>query len=207
VAFLIVYAVGFSLVAVDLVMSIEPRWTSTLFPAYVFTGNVYAGAAAVGALAAWTENGAAGPQGRSRIHDFANVMVAFALFWTYLFWSQFLVLWYGNVTAEIGFMTARIGTSRPLGWIVLVMCSAVPAIICVPQRGKTAAAVKLVAPIVLAGLWLEKWVLVVPDAPTRPSIVMTVLTTAIFAAAFWLSVHPVRAPSLEARQRGTSSYA
>src|SRR2546423_618646 len=92
VVFLVVYALGFSLIAVDAIMSLEPRWTSTLFPAYVFSGNVYGGIAAVAALAAWS---AANPQpmmSPARTRDMANILVASALFWLYLFWSQFLVI-------------------------------------------------------------------------------------------------------------------
>src|SRR3954471_12670488 len=93
VLFLIVYALGFSLIAVDLIMSLEPRWTSTLFPAYVFTGNVYGGIAAVAAWAARTHGSPADLLSRPRARDIANLLAGIALFWMYLFWSQFLVIW------------------------------------------------------------------------------------------------------------------
>jgi hypothetical protein len=182
VVLLIVYAVGYSIVAIDLVMSLEPHWTSTLFPAYIFTDNVYAGAAAVATLSAWADSASGGPEPRY-LRDMANLLVGLALFWMYLFWSQFLVIWYGNLTSEVGFMTARIGTSRPLGWVILVMCCAMPALLLVPQWGKRAATLRIVAPIVLAGLWLEHWLLVAADLP-RSSVPAVALVTALFAAAF-----------------------
>src|SRR5207248_146595 len=107
VVLLIVYAIGFSVLAIDLIMSLEPRWSSTLFPAYVFTGNVYAGAAALAACAAWLRD---------------------------------------------------------------------------------ASAVRLVAPIILVGLWLERWLLVAPDLP-RSSVMAMLIVTAGFGAAFAFSVN------------------
>jgi hypothetical protein len=183
VVLLIVYAVGFSVLAVDLIMSLEPRWTSTLFPAYVFSTNVYAGTAALAAVAAWSPRTAA--TGRTR--DFANLLVGLALFWAYLFWSQFLVIWYGNVTDELRFMTARIATARPLGWIVLAMCCAIPAIVLVPPAGKRAGVVRVVAVIVLVGLWLERWLLIAPGVPPASAFSVIGITVA-FAALFFAAV-------------------
>lgn len=180
---LAVYAVGFSLLAVDLIMSLEPRWTSTLFPAYVFTGNVYAGTAAVATVSAW-DGPDATAAAAARTRDMANLLVGIALFWTYLFWSQFLVIWYGNVTAEVGFMMARVGTTRALGWVVLALCSAVPTIALVPQRGKDTRTVKIVAPAILLGLWLERWLLVAPDLPSQHAVFAALGMTAAFGAAF-----------------------
>jgi hypothetical protein len=189
VILLVVYAIGFSVVAVDLIMSLEPRWSSTLFPAYVFTGNVYAGVAAIAALTVSTSE-QSDSAATARARDVANVLVGVGLFWMYLFWSQFLVIWYGNLTAEVGFMTARIGTWRPLGWIVLGMCCAIPAIVCVPQWGKRMAVVRPVTLVILAGLWLERWLLVASDLPAASALETSGVTLAI-GALFLLSVVPL----------------
>ncbi len=190
IVLLIVYAVAFSLLAVDLIMSLEPRWTSTLFPAYVFTGNVYAGVASMACVAAWSSRKPESAASAALMRDLANVLVGFGLFWAYLFWSQFLVIWYGNVTREVDFMAARIGVSRAPGWIVLAACCAVPAIALVPRSGKTAAMLRFVAPIALVGLWLERWLLVAADVPSR-SPVPALLVSALFSAAFVAAVRPL----------------
>jgi hypothetical protein len=190
-----VYVVGFSIVSVDLVMSLEPRWTSTLFPAFVVSGNVFAGAAAVGASWAWTAPDALTSVGASRARDMANLLVGLALFWTYLFWSQFLVIWYGNVTAEVGYVMARIGVSRAPGWIVLGMCCGLPSIVFVPQWGKTRVAMKLVLPFVLVGLWLAQWLLVAPALvrdPAGRTFIAALFVTLLFAIVFVASVSLAR---------------
>src|SRR2546428_431980 len=83
VLFLVVYALGLTIIAVDAIMSLEPRWTSTLFPAYIFTGNVYSGIAAVAALAAWDAAPSQAAMSRARSRDMANLLVGMALFWIY----------------------------------------------------------------------------------------------------------------------------
>ena len=103
--FLIVYAVGGSLLIVDVLMSLEPSWTSTLFPAYVLTASLYTGIAAVVIASAWS----APPEilEEPRANDAGNLLLGFALVWMYLLWSQFLVIWYGNLTEEVGYLIRR----------------------------------------------------------------------------------------------------
>jgi hypothetical protein len=197
VVFLIVYAFGFSIIATDLIMSLEPRWTSTLFPAYVFTGNVYTGAAAVALCASWRSD-AAEALVPSQVSDLATLLAGLALFWAYLFWSQFLVIWYGNLPSELGFMTARIGTARSLGWVILGSCCAVPSIVFVPKSGRRIATLRTVSLVVLTGLWLERWLFVAPDlAPS--SGVWTFSVSALFAALFTVAIVQLR-PSRPAQR-------
>ena len=202
IVFLLVYAFGFSLIAVDAIMSLEPRWTSTLFPAYVFTGNVYAGIAAVAALAAWNIAPEDAPLSPSRSRDMANLLVAASLFWLYLFWSQFLVIWYGNLTAEVGYFMARLDALRAVAWAVLALCCAIPAVMFVPQSGKRTGAIKIVAPLILAGMWLERWMLVAPDVPSR-SVLAELVITALFALLFFFSVRPA---SGSGRRSGAAAF-
>jgi hypothetical protein len=189
VTFLIVYAIGFGVVVVDLIMSLEPRWTSTLFPGYVLTTNVYSGVAIVALLSAWGPTRSSAGLAHAQTRDIANILAGLALFWTYLFWSQFLVIWYGNLTAELAYMTARIGVSRVAGWMVLAMCGAAPALVFVPQWGKQITAVRVMAIVILAGLWLERWILVAPDLPQARGVVSVAMTAAYFAV-FMLSIRP-----------------
>ena len=190
VLFLVVYALGLTMIAVDAIMSLEPRWTSTLFPAYIFTGNVYSGIAAVAALAAWDAGPSQAAMSRARSRDMANLLVGMALFWIYLFWSQFLVIWYGNLTSEVGYVMARLDPRRVTAWAVLVMCCAIPAIVLVPRWGKQITPIKIVAPVILIGMWFEKWLLVAPDVKSRFPIAGGLVITAAFAGLFKLSLRP-----------------
>jgi len=180
IVFLLVYATGFSSFAADAIMSLEPRWISTLFPAYVFTANVYAGIAAAALLAAWTDDAAMTPAGS---RDTANLIVTVALFWFYLFWSQFLVIWYGNLTSEVGYVMRHLESRHTAAWAVCLLACALPAAVFIPRRGKRPGTIKTLTPLVLVGLWLERWLLIAPDVPSASlfaGAVMAILFGAVF---------------------------
>ena len=106
IVLLVVYAIAFSVIAIDVVMSLEPGWVSTLFPAYFFTANVYGGIAAVAVVAAF-----AVPRemfDTSLARDLRSVLLGFALFWMYFTWTQFLVIWYGNLPTDTGYVIGRL---------------------------------------------------------------------------------------------------
>ena len=188
IAFLLVYAVGFSSFTADAIMSLEPQWTSTLFPAYVFTANVYAGIAAVALL------GARSALTPARSRDVTNLLVGTALLWLYLFWSQFLVIWYGNLTSEVGYVMRHVDAPRAQAWTVLLLACALPAIVFIPKRGKRAAAVRTIAPLILAGLWLERWLIIAPDVPSR-SMPAAIVLALVFGAVFLAVVGRVGEPA------------
>ncbi|MFT5444716.1 MAG: hypothetical protein ACI8W3_003773 [Myxococcota bacterium] len=105
------YAVGFSFVVFDQVMSMEQTWFSNLFGAYVTWGGILS---AVAATALWTclhkdDKNFAGLITEDRMHDIGKLVFAFSIFWMYLFWSQYLVIWYGNLPEETQFFADRLG--------------------------------------------------------------------------------------------------
>jgi hypothetical protein len=108
---LLVYALGYSLLVFDQVMSMEQTWFSNLFGAYVGWGGVLCAVAAT-ALAAVLHRNAPGFKGEiteARLHDIGKLLFAFSIFWMYLFWAQYLVIWYGNLPEEFLFFKDRLG--------------------------------------------------------------------------------------------------
>jgi hypothetical protein len=201
VALVLAYAVGLSVLAIDLVMTLEPEWTSTLFPAYFFVGALYGGVAAVtGACALQRASlGEAGWLDDRRSRDLGRLLLGLSLLWTYLFWSQFLVIWYGNLPEEYGFLLSRIeGPWGPLAWTVLGLCFIVPFVALSSRAAKRPIPLALIAGLVLAGLWGERLLLVAPARLPAPNLDWRdALTTAGFLALFLLTL---RAPRrLEAR--------
>jgi hypothetical protein len=163
VLLLIVYAISFSLLAIDLVMSMQPGWTSTLFPAYLFTGNLYGAIAAVAITAAARSRFVAGENAYDTAvaRDAGKLMLGFALLWLYLYWSQFLTTWYGNLPREFEFLVARLrGAWWAAAWSVFVLCFAIPFLLLLARRGRHPRPVQIAAVICLAGLWLERLVLI-----------------------------------------------
>jgi hypothetical protein len=107
----LVFALGFSVIAFDQVMSMEQMWFSNLFGAYVCWGGILS-AVAASCLAGVLHRNEPGFQGEvteSRMHDIGKLMFGFSIFWMYLFWSQYLVIYYGNLPEETFFLQDRLG--------------------------------------------------------------------------------------------------
>jgi hypothetical protein len=186
------YALCYSLVAIDMIMSLAPHWVSTMFPAYYAWGGFLSAVALTALLAVLFRNGDAlrGEVTESRRHDLGKMLFAFSIFWMYLFWSQYLVIWYGNIPEETGFIQARLGSqflmdtwymdgfwerlAEPYVWLTLVawfLCWVSPFSILLGQKPKkTPAILGGVALGVLIGFWLERFILVTPSLITPEAV-------------------------------------
>ncbi|MFQ5723063.1 MAG: NrfD/PsrC family molybdoenzyme membrane anchor subunit [Terriglobia bacterium] len=162
------YAIVFSLLGFDLVMSLSPHWYSTLFGGYFFVGNLYLGLAGLAIVAAVVRRyfHLEAHLGPPRFHDLGKLVFAFCLLWTYLFWSQYLVIWYGDVPEETGFIFTRVKQElwSPLAWSVLGLCFLVPFVLLLSREVKRRpGSLSAVCGVVLVGMWLERYILVVPS--------------------------------------------
>jgi len=102
---------GVSVVVFDQVMSMEQTWFSNLFGAYVIWGGM-ATALSLTSIIGLLHRSAPGFEGRiseKRMHDIGKLIFGFGIFWLYLFFSQYLVIYYGNLPEETGFLRDRLG--------------------------------------------------------------------------------------------------
>ncbi len=107
----LLFAVGFSIFNFDQVMSLEQGWYSNLFGAYVCWGGILC-AVAASALIGVLHRDTPGFEGQiteSRMHDIGKLLFAFSIFWMYLFWAQYLVIYYGNLPEETFYLRDRLG--------------------------------------------------------------------------------------------------
>ncbi len=105
------FAIGFSLVMFDQVMSMEQLWFSNLFGAYMLWGGI-ASALSLTTVIALLHRKSPGFEGQiteARMHDAGKLIFAFAIFWLYLFFAQYLVIYYGNLPEETIFFRDRLG--------------------------------------------------------------------------------------------------
>ena len=107
----LLYGIGFSIFVFDQVMSMEQMWYSNLFGAYVCWGGILSAIAASALLGALHRDqpGWRGQITESRMHDVGKLLFGFSIFWMYLFWSQYLVIYYGNLPEETFFIRDRLG--------------------------------------------------------------------------------------------------
>src|SRR6266571_4236847 len=117
------YAFGYSLLAFDLMMSLAQKWVSSLFGAFYFMGSFLAALMMLAVLAITLRRamGLGGIYTSRQQHDLGKLCFGFTVFWAYLMWSQFLVIWYGNLPEETYFIFYRLtGAWRPVGVAVFL---------------------------------------------------------------------------------------
>jgi hypothetical protein len=187
----ILYALVLSLVAIDLVMSLDPHWYSTLFGAYYFIGSFYTALAALMVLAIWSRQalGLGGFLQTHHFHDLGKLLLGFCLLTGDFFYSQFLVIWYGNLPEDTRYVILRIRFSpwEPLAWIVLGMAFVLPFAVLLSRKIKMKPLPMLVlSVVVLMGMWLERFLLVAPSlwkGQDMPLGLMEIAITAGFLGA------------------------
>lgn len=192
----ILYAVVLSLLSIDLVMSLDPHWYSTLFGAYFFVGSFYMAIAALMVLAVL----ARGPMGlhsfiRPRqFHDLGKLLLGFCLLTGDFFYSQFLVIWYGNMPEDASYVILRVKHPSwdTISWVVLIACFVVPFVVLLARRVKLIPGIMMaLGCVILAGMWLERLLLVAPSlwkGETLPIGHLEVLVTLGFLGTFALCV-------------------
>lgn len=188
--FIVTFAVSFSLASFDWLMSLDPRWFSTIFAVYTFAGLLLAGLAAITLAVVLLRRGPlAGIVEESHLHDLGKLMFAFSTFWAYIWVSQYLLIWYGNIPEEVTFYARRTtGGWAPLFFLVPVISWLLPFCVLLPRAAKRNPRVLLgTAVLLLLGRWLDLYVLVAP--PVLPALrmgLLEILITLGYASLFFL---------------------
>jgi hypothetical protein len=180
----ILFALVMTLSAFDLVMSLDPHWYSTLFGAYYFMGSFYTGLAALMFLAGLAGRTAGMEQflGDQQFHDLGKLLFAFCMVTGYLFFTQFLVIWYGNLPEETRYVILRVVTTpwEPVAWAALTAIFIIPFTVLLSRKIKMKTGFMMgLSALVLAGMWLERFILVAPSLWKQQGIPLGFIELAI----------------------------
>jgi len=108
-AFLVFFIYTESMMSWDWIMSVDPHWFSTLFGWYLLAGMLVCGVTTIAMIAIYLKSkGLLEHVNDSHIHDLAKFMFGFSIFWTYLWFSQFMLIWYSNIPEEVTYFITRI---------------------------------------------------------------------------------------------------
>jgi hypothetical protein len=166
--FCILYALLYTVVAVDVSMSLAPHWYANMFPAWVFMSSIWSGLVYIALFSLLTRDwlGVKELLPSNVYHDLGKLTFAFCMFWGYTTFAQYLPIWYGNMTEEIGFILLRIATKpwQPISQAVFLLCFLAPWTILL-SRGlkKIPSAYIAVACVMAVGIWLERYLVNVPS--------------------------------------------
>jgi hypothetical protein len=172
VVFVLVFAVTFALGSVDWLMSLDPHWSSAVFAIYVFAGLLVSGLAALTlvTIALRALGPLSGVVKPAHLHDLGKLLLAFSTFWAYIWLSQYLLIWYGNLPDEVTYYVRRTGAPwMPLFLLNLFVNWVVPFVVLLPRAAKRNARVLgAVCVVLLVGHWLDLYLLIVPETSSGP---------------------------------------
>jgi hypothetical protein len=135
---------------------------------YFFTGGFYSALAGLMVLAVMAVKSFRldGFIRDGQFHDLGKLLLGFCLVTGDFFFSQFLVIWYGNLPEETRFVITRVNslTWKPLAWTVLAICFALPFVVLLSRKAKGRPGLMLaLSGVILIGMWLERFLLVAPS--------------------------------------------
>lgn len=195
--FVVLYALGFTSVAFDGMMALQPHWFSNLFGGWYFMGSFLAGHMLLALMMIYggRQLDIADLISAKQRHDLGKLCFGFTVFWTYLMWAQFQVIWYGNLPEETGFVISRLwGHWMPMGKVVFLGMFIVPffGLLGVGPK-KARVTLGFFAVVSLTALWLERYLLIVPsitaaDGPLfgLPEIAPTLLFAGLYLLMYTL---------------------
>jgi hypothetical protein len=173
-AFMVVFGVTFTLASIDWIMSLEPHWYSTMFPWYMFGGAFSHALACIALLTLLLNRQGLFPRlNEHHRHDFGKYVFGFGAFWAYLWFCQFLLIWYANIPEETAYFALRSSRS----WLAVQFLSVLanflaPAALLLRIAAKKDDRFLIAACVsVCAGRALDLYVMVVPSvagASARP---------------------------------------
>ena len=176
-ALLVPLALTHTFAAFDWLMSLAPHWYSTIFGVYAFAGGLVAGFALMALSAVALQRGGLVPGiTTEHLHDLGKLLFAFTVFWAYIAFSQFFLIWYGNIPEETIFYKVRLAGGFKLVTIALAVGHfAVPFFFLMSRTTKRNAATLVAAALwLLAMHYVDVYWLVIPSIEglgARPGIV------------------------------------
>lgn len=164
--FLVIFAVTSSVAAWDWVMSVDPHWFSTMFGWYVFASWWVTGLAVITLIVVvLKENGYLKVVNANHLHDIGKFVFGFSIFWTYIWFSQFLLIYYANIPEETIYFVERLEVSQ-YKWVFfvnLLLNFILPFFLLMTRDAKRhMALLKLVCPIIIVGHWFDFYLMITP---------------------------------------------
>jgi len=160
--FLVFFAVFSSTSSWDWLMSIDVHWFSTLFGWYTFAGMWCSTMVVLVLTTLYLKNlGYLKKVNDSHIHDLGKWTFATSFLWSYLWFSQFMLIWYANIGEEVTYYQMRIENFKFLYFSMFVINFAFPMLLLMSRDAKRHAGIlTLVGLIILAGHWLDVYIMV-----------------------------------------------
>lgn len=170
-----IYLVVFALTVMSTIpwlwlMSLDAHWYSTMYSWYTFASTFVSGMALIALFVIFLKNhGYLEHTNEEHLHDIGKFMFAFSVFWTYLWFSQYMLIWYSNQPEETKYFIERIGTREKAGpyksifYLNLIINFLAPLLILMKRDSKrNYATMTFMAVLIIFGHWLDFFQMVHP---------------------------------------------
>lgn len=144
-------------------MSIDPHWYSTMYSWYSFASTFVAGCALIAIFVVYLKNqGYLEYTNQEHLHDLGKFMFAFSIFWTYLWFAQYMLIWYANIPEETVYFQSRVTSDHKSGawsgifWFSFMINFLAPFLILMRAGSKrNYTTITFMAIVILFGHWLD----------------------------------------------------
>lgn len=144
-------------------MSIDAHWYSTMYSWYTFASSWVAGLSLIALYVVYLKNkGYLEYTNEEHLHDLGKFMFAFSVFWTYLWFSQYMLIWYANIPEETTYFVSRISTDHETGaysgifWFQFIINFLAPLLLLMRRGAKRSyTTVTIMAVVIIFGHWLD----------------------------------------------------
>ncbi len=163
-AFLVFFIVSESIMSWDWIMSVDSHWFSTLFGWYVFASFFVSGITAIQMVTLYLKSkGYLENVNSSHIHDLSKFMFGISVFWTYLWFSQFMLIWYANIPEEVTYFVTRINDYTITFWGAFAMNFIFPILLLINTDFKRIAWIIVMGGIfILVGHYVDFFNMIMP---------------------------------------------
>jgi hypothetical protein len=163
-AFLVFFIVSESIMSWDWIMSVDAHWFSTLFGWYVFASFIVSAVTVIQMVTLYLKSkGYLENVNTSHIHDLSKFMFGFSVFWTYLWFSQFMLIWYANIPEEVTYFVTRINDYTITFWGAFAMNFIFPILLLINTDFKRITWIVVMAgSIILIGHYVDFFNMIMP---------------------------------------------
>lgn len=189
--FLVFFLVTESMMSWDWIMSVDPHWFSTLFGWYVFASFFVSAITVIAMITIYLKSrGYLEYVNSSHLHDLAKFMFGLSIFWTYLWFSQFLLIWYSDISEETVYYVARIRDYKEIFFGMLAFNFVLPLLLLINTDYKRIGWLVFTAGVlILVGHYIDFYIMVMPaTVGDQWSIGITEISAVLFFLGLFIFV-------------------